>query len=646
MPAIDISEDVLFELGLVTTSSPDAAMVPPSIRWDCSIGSIPFLFAFSDQNPYVRETSEFRRQRIDTERNPGEQSLDSGYWIRSQSSWHYGSGLSSAEPLEVSDTEAQFRYHDGGGVDPWTPGQITLLNDTSLVFSSSAVASGHQLLGVDTGVLHSASATLTYITNAGVSASVNWGGTSKIQSLTTNGHYWILSDVDGIYRGLLPNGAGTKIYNSKTGSDTTLVRWVKSRLMFAANNSIYEITNLSPSSATLPSALYDHPSPDFLWTDFSEGPNAIYASGYDGDSSGIWRIGLNVTTSAVTLNQPVLVAEMPRGESVVSMYSYVGTYIIIGTTKGVRVATIGTDGSLTMGPLIVETTDGSYDAVAVGSYVYVSVGSKGNAGNRVNRPGLYRIDLGTSLNNNPLLFAHAADLVTPSGYTTGGCKQVTVSNGSVWFAVDGVGVFKQATSYVSSGWIETGRIRLGTIESKAWRDLRLLSSSSSVGKVTAYASSEDDTAPSNWSQIIELTAGTDDSIGLLNTAFPTAAANMFAAFKLTRADAGGTPTMVGYQIRAIPAPRRNQLVSVPIMCFDFEVDRQGVRYGSKNGAYNRMNVLRLLEKNASTVIFRDYTTGEVVEAYIERISYRRTNPPTRQVGGNGGIATVLLRVLS
>ena len=87
-------------------------------------------------------------------------------------------------------------------------------------------------------------------------------------------------------------------------------------------------------------------------------------------------------------------------------------------------------------------------------------------------------------------------------------------------------------------------------------------------------------------------------------------------------------------------------MQVPIMCFDFEVDRQGVRYGQKNGAYNRMNILRLLEKNASTVIFRDYTTGESVEAYIERISYRRTNPPTRQVGGNGGIATVVLRILS
>ena len=645
MAAIDITEDVLFDLGLTSTSSADSANVPPSIRWDCAIGSIPFLFAFSDQNPYIRETAEFRRQRIDTERNPGEQSLDSGMWIRSQSSWHYGSGLSSAEPLEVSDAEAQFRYHDGGGINPWTAGQLTLLNDTALVLNSSGVASGQQLLGVDTGVLHSASNKLYYITNAGVSASVNWGGSSEILSLTTNGQYWVLSDVDGIYKGNLPNGAGSKIYNSKTSNDRTLVRWIKSRLMFAASNSIYEITNLSPTSANLPAALYNHPSSDWIWTDFSEGPTAIYASGYDGDMSAIYKIGIDITSTTVTLAQPIVVAEMPRGESVTNMYSYVGTYLIIGTTKGVRVATMDTNGSLSMGPLIVESSDGCKDAVASESYVYVTVGSKGNAGDRVNRPGLYRIDLGTNLNNNPLVFASAADLVVPNGFT-GKCDQVTISGGKLWLGVNGAGVFKQQDTYVQSGWIETGRIRLGTVESKAWRDLRLLSTDDSTGKIAGYASSNDNVAPSNWNQIIELTTGTNDSVGLLNSAFPTAVANLFAAFKLTRADNGASPVMIGYQVRAIPAPRRNQLVQVPIMCFDFEVDRQGVRYGQKNGAYNRMNILRLLEKNASTVIFRDYTTGESVEAYIERISYRRTNPPTRQVGGNGGIATVVLRILS
>ena len=101
----------------------------------------------------------------------------------------------------------------------------------------------------------------------------------------------------------------------------------------------------------------------------------------------------------------------------------------------------------------------------------------------------------------------------------------------------------------------------------------------------------------------------------------------------------------GYQMRSVPAPRRSQLLSVPVMLYDYEVARDGVRYGQKNGAYARFQILKLLEKNASTVMWRDFTTGEVAEAFIERVSYRRTTPPTRQLSGNGGICTVVLRLV-
>ena len=639
---IDISDDVLFDLGLVSGSSADAANVPPSIRWDCSIGALPFLLAISDQVPLQRETSDFRRQRVDTERNPGEQSLDSGYWIRSQSSWHYGEGLTSAEPLEVNEAEARFRYQQGGGIDPWTAGQLSLLHATESKLSSAQVS--QLLLGVNTGVLHAGGSSLTYIPASGASATVTWGGSASVQSLTSNGSSWFAGASAGIYKGSLPSGSGTHIYSA---SATTLVRWVKSRLMAAVGQGVYEITNLSPSAtpAALPSPLFTHPTSDWLWTDFAEGPVAIYAAGYSGDTSSIYKIGVDATTTTVSLSQPVIVAEMPRGEVVQSLYSYVGTYMVIGTSKGVRVASMDANGSLTMGPLLVQSADGCSDAVAQGSYVWVTVGSQGQAGNRVTRPGLYRLDLGTNLNGSPLQFAYAADLVAPSG-TTGQAVQVTTAGGKLWFAVDTAGVFTELDTYVPEGWLETGRIRMGTVESKAWRDFRILSSQQSEGTITAYATPIDSSSPSSWSAIISISGDTDDSSGLLNAAFPAPAANLFAAIKLTRdANTGGTPVLSGYQMRSVPAPRRSQLLSVPVMLYDFEVARDGVRYGQRNGAYARFQILKLLEKNASTVMWRDFTTGEAAEAFIERVSYRRTTPPTRQVGGNGGICTVVLRLV-
>jgi len=64
--------------------------------FDMAIGGLPFIMAVTDSTPYKRQTAEFRVQRIDQMRDPGEHTLGgSGYWTRSQSSWHYGEGLLS-----------------------------------------------------------------------------------------------------------------------------------------------------------------------------------------------------------------------------------------------------------------------------------------------------------------------------------------------------------------------------------------------------------------------------------------------------------------------------------------------------------------------------------------------------------------------
>ena len=643
---IDITDDIPFEIGVPLAGSTTAsAKVPANIRWDCSIGSLPFLFGFSDQNPMLRETGQFRRDRVDNQREPGEQSLDSGFWIRSQSSWHYGSGISSAEPLEVNEQEARFRYSQGGGVNVWTPGQVSLLNDTSQALS--ATGSGQLLLGVDTGVIHATGNAMKYVPSTGSTVTITWGGANPITSIASNGYSWFAGSDDGIYKGTLPSGAGTKIYNA---SGSILVRWVKSRVIASVGPALYEITSISPASppAALPTALYTHPTPGWVWTDFAEGPSAIYAAGYSGDTSLIYKIDVTATSTTTTLSQPVVVAELPRGEIVYSLYSYLGSYMVVGTSKGARLATINNSytasGTLTMGPLTVTSTDGCRDAVADGSFVYVTVGAQGTAGNRATRAGIWRIALSTNLNQNPLLFANAADLVAPAG-VTGACHQVTLAGGKLWFTVDGSGVFKQASTFVDSGWMETGRIRLGTVEAKAWRDIRLLGTPDMGGTVTARASLYAAPTPSTWDQIISISGNSPDATGKLVVTFPTPQSDLYLAFNLATSDTSVSPTFAGYQVRAIPAPRRSELVQVPLLNFDFTVDRVGSRYGHTGLSWEMYQLMKALEGSASTVQWRDYTTGERAEAYIEQVKYTRNTPPTRNVSGNGGVLTVTLRLV-
>ena len=647
MVDFDVTSDVVEDLSFGSTvSGVGQVNAPDSTNWDCSIGDLTFLLGTSQQNPFVRETADFRRQRIDTERNPGEQSIDSGYWVRSQPSWHYGSGLSTAEPLEANEEESQFRYKEGGGVNPWTAGELTLLHETTSVHSSSAT--NMSVLGVQTGVLFREDAVLTYIDNAGTATAVTWGGTGNIGSMTDTGQYYLVSNDTGIYRGDLPSSTGTLIYNNKSTPPYTLIRWIKSRVMYADGVDIHEITDLTPSSATLPTTLFSHPNSGWEWTDFADGPTSIYASGYSLENSAIYRIGISTTATTTTLSQPVIVAEMPRGEYILSMYSYVGSFLIIGTTNGVRVASINDDGSLTIGPLVV--TDAPVDdAVAFGSFVYVTTRDKGNAGDRTQRAGLFRIDLGQTLNNNPLNFAHAADLTIPSSSTaTGNAVSVTTSDDKIWFCVTGTdgGVFKQQDTFVDSGWIETGRIRLGTVERKGWRDIRLLSKSGFAGTSTAYASTTEEGSPSTWSLAIIGSGENNDITGKLNVAAPSPEPNLYLAFNLQKDTATGqTAKLIGYQLRAVPAPERTRLLSVPIMLFDFVTDRKGLKIGRTGFAWDTLQKLQQLEEDSVVVQWRDFTTGEAATVYVERVSFTRMTPPTNRVSGVGGIATALLRIV-
>jgi hypothetical protein len=92
--------------------------------YDIAIAGLPFFLLNSDDAPYRRVTAQYRKQQIDQSREPGEQTL-TGWWLRSQSSFHYGQGIKFFEPIQ--DESLRFQYTESKGVDVWTKGQATLL---------------------------------------------------------------------------------------------------------------------------------------------------------------------------------------------------------------------------------------------------------------------------------------------------------------------------------------------------------------------------------------------------------------------------------------------------------------------------------------------------------------------------------------
>jgi hypothetical protein len=113
--------------GLVYTLSNPAGSTNYSATgeaYDVAIAGLPFFLLNSDDAPYRRVTAQYRKQQIDQSREPGEQTL-TGWWLRSQSSFHYGQGIKFFEPIQ--DESLRFQYTESKGIDVWTKGQATLL---------------------------------------------------------------------------------------------------------------------------------------------------------------------------------------------------------------------------------------------------------------------------------------------------------------------------------------------------------------------------------------------------------------------------------------------------------------------------------------------------------------------------------------
>jgi len=94
--------------------------------YDIAIAGYPFFINSSDDTPYRRVTAQYRKQQLDTTREPGEQTL-TGWWLRSQSSFHLGQGIKFFEPAQ--DESLRFQYTYSKGCNIWDKGQVTLLKD-------------------------------------------------------------------------------------------------------------------------------------------------------------------------------------------------------------------------------------------------------------------------------------------------------------------------------------------------------------------------------------------------------------------------------------------------------------------------------------------------------------------------------------
>ena len=593
-----------------------------------AIGNTPWLSGASDQNKISRITTTYQKERIDQGDAAGEQSL-SNWWLRSATSWHHGAG----ERYYDASSSDLYRFYESNNIDTWTIGEIKLLPEATKFASVSA----HSPVTVGGGTFYIENGSLKFY-NGTTATTIALTGGAVPHKLTTDGTYAIVGASDGIYD-VTTAGVVRKLWDLPTYASPTwtvqAIAYVKERIVIGALEGTAEV-GVYEASRT-----YNTPTPKLdssheRWdthdlttviNSIAELNSAVIVGYTQGSVSRVQAYTLNTASALAALNDPKIIAELPRGETLNQIRVYLNEFVVLATSKGLRVGTQSTDGEgFTYGPLNV--TGAVSDIAFDGSYVYACRSSliSGTAG-------LWRIDLGTDVGN---AYAYNSDLVTDGVAPTG---VAFVGSTGLKFITSSSGVFIQhPTNKATSGYLKSGWIRFGTSEKKQPVSLAIKSQYGTGGTLGF-------TLVDQGTQSVDIgaiTLGMSTEIGVAASVQP--ADHFEITFNFTRdsSDATKGPVLEEWQIRGLPAPKRSRTITVPLLCYEEERDPNGQTVFSN--PWERIFYLERIEQNGGAVLYQDFSSEEERICVIRAVQFEQSAPPSF-ARGFGGIITVQLQTI-
>jgi hypothetical protein len=645
----DITEAIPYALSNPAGSQSYAGT---GVAYDVAFGGYPFFLTTGDENPYRRVTAQYRKNQVDMSREPGEQTL-TGWWLRSQSSFHLGQGIKFFEPQQ--DESLRFQYTFSKGLDVWTKGQATLLKDVTAYSSVTNGLQTNKRPYQSTRSIRYSSKDAVLVWDGYKIDKVEADGTVvSFVSYTPGTDYPIYAVCDdGTFAYWVTNKTGTnKLQVNKRPLDSSsaatemfthasivvtnaAIEFTKERLVMAVNNSIYEFAT---SATVLPTAVYSHPNASFTYTSITSSGAAIYLSGFNGIQSTIQKFTLTTTGAMPTLTSAITAAELPVGEIVQKIYYYLG-YMAIGTNLGLRVADVSvSDGSIAYGPLIFNSEQPVYDVAGYDKYLWCTTNVDGN-------PGVSRVDLGQQVGTQ-LVFAYAWDLYDPTrtSFYTSACAFlgntdrlafVTYNNGTT----NGKVYIQAATRLAALGTMRVGFIRYNTLENKIFKVLQPRFDSTDGGlNIYSIASTGAEAQIGTFDQGSEIT-----QIGIPYPATP----QQYLGFKfeMTRSntDTSAGPLFTGYQVRVLPSIPRQRLIQYPVELYDSEMDKFNNPAGYEGGAYDRLLTMQKLENIGDLIKVEDFRTGESYLGLIEEMDFINKTPTDKRYSGYGGLLLVTIR---
>lgn len=621
MPLIDFS--TAFTGGPSFYTGTGTTTLVPDV-FPVAINGRPYMID-SRSNRFTRQFDQRVRDSQDNSTAPGESAISpQGLWRRGQMSWHFGAGQKYADDAEAGD----YRFYKSKGVNPWTKGQLTLLNATKLSLSTSSTnlhmcsvksSGGTEYLYVADGN------TLKYTTDPFASSptwtSVTTGAPAgvAITGVETNGQNVFVGYTSNDIYYTTPGGASVSFFfptSGTTGQTYTSFGYAKGWGFASIDHKMYVI-GVGSGSHTVH---YTSPDTSLRWVGFTAGQNAVYAAAYAGTHSIIYKLTLKSDASG--FDQPIAALELPVGEVVSSIFGYLGG-IFLGTNKGVRYCTTDSQNNLVAGSII-PTSGSVYDFTSEDRYVWFTWSNYDGVSG-----GLGRLDLSRFIAPNTPAFA--TDLMYSN---TGAVKHCATFAGKRVFGISAVGVVAEdSTNLVASGEIETGIYRWGIPDRKfAPRfDIRV---EPLVGSISAAVSFDADSYTSIGSH--------SDQNDTEHTFLAPEDKFIEAGYKLTltRQTATTGPVFTRWMSRAYAAPSRSRLISVPVLLHTV-LDVHGKEYFLDVEA--ERDILDNLVANPRIVTYQE--RGDIYSVIVEDVEWQPLDASSRDWLWEG-TATVIMRTVT
>ena len=593
--------------------------------------------------PYLLDTAsgQYRRESFDVvqQRNNSSQRdlllLPQDVWRQQSESWHLGAGQSNLD----RDDSIIYRYEDSFGVDPWTnKWQYQLLPKTALWAGTDAFEGQLWLTTTD---LYLAAVNDTGIHWYQSLGSASVGSTAApsgytIEDIANNGYVvtFLAKDAtkSNVFYAESPSTPPTQWGSANYSMNATFIAWEKDYLMVGDGN----ILKQAPKSGGA-NTIYTHPDTAFRWYSSAPGNSCIYVLGRIGDTTIIHRV--NIKSDGTGLNPCIVAAQLPDGEVGYTIEAYLG-FILIGTDKGVRVATPNNDsGDLTLGPTI-PTEQAVHCFEGQGRFVWYGL-SKMLAGYQVvgttvypefpnTCAGLGRLDL-SATTTSQLTPAYANDIAaTP--IPTGVVRSVKTWQGKRVFSIDGEGIWYETTEFMDGGWLKEGTMSFGVEDVKTglyvqgkWLPL--------IGKIGLDVSYDTGVFQRVGTMQIQ------DSVRSTNVSLGGTQFSRLNARTLLIRDPDlpeTTPIFTRWEVRAIPAKGRASRWTLPVMNYE-EIEIDGVKY-----TRDCLEVLNtLLGYGYSGKLFALQESGQSYQVHVKEYSWQ---PEKLTINGRAWQGTLTLVV--